>query len=240
MTRTAIFVLACLALLPASAAAQVETVVTPLTLPHSPKQLGAQFRADTDAAVLAERKGDHALARKHLAPVIAYCDQLATPTRDVVSVNNAAEYEAFVAASTSGKPVEWIDTACPHAYKMAAFVAVETRDHDVALAMLDKAAAIAPYLADTYAERGYLLNQLGRTQEGLASYQRAWELVERHESNRFAKGLVLRGLGYTYIELNDLDRAEEVYRQALEVDPESQVAQRELEYIRHQRQQQTR
>lgn len=228
--------LVCMALLPGWASAQVETVITPLKRAHSPLQLGARFRTDANAAAHAAMRRDYSGARKRLAPVIAYCDQLATPTRDVVSVANAAEYEAFVAAATSGKPVEWIDSACPSAYKMAAFVDIETRDHERALAMLDKTSAIAPYWAEPHAERGYLLNQLGRVSEGLASYQRAWELVERYESNDYAKALVLRGLGYTYVELHDLDRAEDLYRRSLQIDPENPTAKRELEYIRQQRQ----
>lgn len=220
----------------ACAAAQVQTVVTPLARVHWPMQMGARYRADADAATEAARQGNHAEARKRLAPVIFYCDHLASPKRDVVSVANDAEYEAFVAASTSGKPVEWIDTACPSAYKMAAFLDIEAKDPHAALAMLDTASAIAPYWAEPHAERGYLLNQLGRQREGLASYERALDLVERYESNAYAKALVLRGLGYSLIELHDLDRAEAVYRQSLEIEPDNHLALSELDYIRQQRQ----
>jgi len=60
--------------------------------------------------------------------------------------------------------------------------------------------------------------------------------VERYESNTYLRPLVLRGLGYTYIELQDLDRAEALYRQSLEIEPGNTTAERELEYIRRQRQ----
>jgi len=230
-----VFWLGCLLAASLPATAQVQTVVTPLQRAHSPQQMGAKFRADTNAATMAARQGDIAGARKLLAPVIAYCDQLATETRDVVSVANDAEYEAFVAASTRGKPVEWVDTACPSAYKMAAFLDIEAKQPDTALAMLDRTSAIAPYWAEPHAERGYLLNQLGRQEEGLASYERALALVEKYESNAYLKALVLRGLGYTYIELHDLDRAEALYRQSLEIEPGNSTAERELEYIRQQR-----
>lgn len=227
--------LACLFVVSLPAAAQVESIVTPLSRAHSPQQMGARFRADTQAAADAARRGDLPEARKLLAPVIAYCDQLATPSRDVVSVADVAEYEAFVAASTSGKPVEWVDTACPSAYKMAGFLAIEAKEPETALALLDRTAAIAPYWAEPHAERGYLLNQLGRPQEGLASYERALALVEQFKSNAYLKPLVLRGLGFTWIELHDLDRAEALYRQSLELDPGNSTAERELEYIRQQR-----
>lgn len=229
------FLLVWMLVIPIAAPAQVETIVTPLHRARSPQQMGVRFRADASAAAEAAMRGDHAEARKRLAPVIAYCDQLVTPLRDVVSVASMAEYEAFVAASAGGKPVEWIDTACPSAYKMAAFLHVEAKQTDAALAMLDKAAAVAPYWAEPHAERGYLLNQVGRQQEGLASYERAWDLVERYPTNDYARALVLRGLGYTWIELRDLDRAEAFYRQSLEVEPGNALARRELEYIRQQR-----
>ncbi len=49
------------------------------------------------------------------------------------------------------------------------------------------------------------------------------------------KGRALRGMGFSYVELNDLDRAEKVYREALALDPKDAQALRELELIAAQR-----
>ena len=60
-------------------------------------------------------------------------------------------------------------------------------------------------------------------------------IIEQFKSNAYLKPLVLRGLGFTWIELHDLDRAEALYRQSLELAPGNSTAERELEYIRQQR-----
>ena len=46
---------------------------------------------------------------------------------------------------------------------------------------------------------------------------------------------MLRGLGYTWIELKDLDRAEAFYRRSLEVEPGNATATKELQYIERSR-----
>jgi tetratricopeptide (TPR) repeat protein len=233
--KIAAALIGCLAALPPCAWAQVETVRTALASTSSTKQLGSQYRDDTNMAHQAALKGDWAGARKLLGPVVDFCDQLPKPGLDVVSVATADEYEAFVEASNKGTPVEWVDMACPSAYKAMAFVDIEQKDTGSALAFLDKAIALSPYWAQPLAERGYLLNQLGRPEDGLASYRRALELVERFPSNAHARALVLRGLGYTHIELGDLDQAEAAYRQSLQAEPGNTLAMRELDYIAEQR-----
>lgn len=217
-----------------AAMAQTQTVVTRLWS-NGPAQTGAQYREEANRAARAALAGDHAQARRLLRPVLDYCDALATPTRDVVNVADAAEYEAYIASRGDGQPVEWVDLACPNAYKMRAFLAVEDKAYDEALSFLDRAQAIAPYRAEAYAERGYVLNQLGRHDDALRSYERGLELVERHPSNAYARALMLRGLGYTWIELKDLDRAEGFYRRSLEVEPGNATATQELEYIERSR-----
>lgn len=231
--KSAVTLIICLAASP-GAWAQVETVRTTLTR-SSVEQLGSQYRADVARAHNVATEGDWDAARKLLGPVIDYCDRLSRPGLDVVSVANAEEYRAFVDASAKGAPVEWVDSACPSAYKNMAFLDIEQKDTASALAFLDKAVAISPYWAEPHAERGYLLNQLGRAQEGLASYQRALELIEGFPSNAYAKALVLRGLGYTHIELGDLDQAQTAYEQSLQAEPGNTLAMKELDYIAKQR-----
>jgi tetratricopeptide (TPR) repeat protein len=140
-----------------------------------------------------------------------------------------------VDAFGDGEPVDWVDMACPEAYKMEAFISVENRDIDAAFTALGKSIRLAPYWAEPLAERGYLLGQTGKLEEGLASYRAALALAETHESNRPLLALALRGIGYIQTELGALDDAEQAYRRSLETDPDSQVAKNELEYIRQQR-----
>ena len=80
-----------------------------------------------------------------------------------------------------------------------------------------------------------MLNQLGRPKDGLASYRSALVLSRKHEANTRAIALALRGIGYSHVELGDLDAAERAYRESLEVEPGNTLAQGELDYIQQER-----
>lgn len=215
--------------------AQSETVRTPIYSPSIPEQIGSRYRDAANRGATAALQGRAEEARALLQPVAAYCDELAGHGRILVSVANPAEYEAYVAEHGDGSPVDWIDITCPYAYKGLAFVDIEQKRSDSALRHLSRAEALAPYIASLPAERGYLLNQLGRPHEGLQAYLHALALVERFPSNANSKALVLRGLGYTHVELGQWDQAERSYRLSLDAEPGNALAQRELDYIRQQR-----
>lgn len=218
------------------AIAQVETVRTAIwRAPTEQQVLGAKFRKQADRA--AEAALQHRLpeATALLQPIIEFCDRLQASNRALVSVADAAEYEAYVAAQGRGEPIDWVDMACPGAYKSRAFIDIDNKAFDSALAFLDKAIALAPYWAEPLAERGYLLNQRARSPEALQDYLQALALVGRFQSNAYVNALVLRGLGYTHVELGDLAAAEDAYRKSLDVEPGNALAARELDYIRQQR-----
>ena len=218
------------------AAAQVQSVTTSLQRPSTPAQvIGSQYRSAIDQALQATSRGDLARAVELLQPVAVFCDGLLAKGTKLVSVADDAEYQAFVAESGDGAPVDWVDMACPEAYHALGFIAVERHDAGTAFAVLDKAMRLAPYWVDPLTERGGLLNTSGRPKEGLAVYQQALALVESHPSNRSRHAMVLRGIGFSQTELGDLDAAEQAYRKSLEIDPGNTTATNELEYIRQQR-----
>ena len=232
---TAIVLLAC-ALAATSATRAQQSVVTKMQRTPAPAQvLGAQHRESVERALHATNSGDLPRALDLLRPVIAFCDGLLAEKRKLVSVANDGEYTAYVAVSGDGEPVDWVDMACPEAYNTRAFIAVERKDAAAAFSSLDKAIRLAPYWVDPLAELGHLLNTTGNPAEGLARYQAALALVESHPRNRPTHALVLRGVGYSQVELGDLDAAEQSYRKSLEVEPGNALAQRELEYILEQR-----
>ena len=239
VNRTSCFVpllalLASCAALPARA--QVEAVRTPLTRPAAQAQvMGSKYRAQAKRAAAMGRRGKIPEALGLLRPVIAYCDGLIDAGYAIVSVNNEREYNAYVAESGHGAPVDWVDFACPSAYKTQAFLAIDRKDMVVARSALDKAIRLAPYWADPLAERGFLLNQLGKHQEALDDYRHALALVDRFQSNAYARPIALRGIGYTQVELGDLDAAEQAYKDSLKAEPDNALALRELDYISKQR-----
>ena len=199
------------------------------------QQLGSQYRAVVDRATTANHADRFEEATTLLGPVIAYCDSLRTSGRHLVSVTNTSEYQSYMASQASDTPVDWVDMACPTAYKARAYLAIEAHDPNTSLKFLDQATTLAPLWADAWVERGYTLNELHRSSEALADYQHALELVERYPSNAPNKAIALRGIGYTQVELGNLDAGERAYRDSLVVEPDNALAKRELEYIRRQR-----
>lgn len=202
-----------------------------------PQVLGSQHRGAMQQVLRATSRGEIEQALDLLQPVLAYCDGLLAGGHGLVSVAERDEYIAYVAASGHGEPIDWVDMACPEAYDAQGFIAVERKDATTAFAALAKAIRLAPYWVDPLVERGHLLNTSGRPAEGLATYQAALALVERHPANRSRQAIVLRGIGYSQVELGDLDAAEQAYRQSLEIEPGNTTATNELDYIRRQREQ---
>lgn len=224
--------IACMAGVPAIAAAQGKPVVTNIASTQD-AGIGVEYRkAVADAYAAISREHDLARGGAVLAPVLAYCDEQQRPNRIAVSVSDAAEYERFLAEHGNGTPVEWIDYACPSAYKAEAFRQVELGDYEAALPWLDKAIAIAPYWPDALSERGFVLNQRGRAPEGLESYRKALALAEAAAGNYAdSRAIALRGIGYSLVELGDLAGARNAYERSLEIDPGNKTALEELDYI---------
>ena len=197
---------------------------------------GHEHRVTVNRAVEVATAGKEDLAWQMLEPVLAYCDGLkATGSATLVSVSNTAEEATYIASSDATLPVRFVDMACPMAYKTAGFLAVGARDADAAFEYLDMAQQLAPYWAEPMAERAYFVGHLGDRQASLELYRSALELAEKYPGSAHVKPLVLRGIGYALIELGDLDAAQRSYEESLELDPSSEVAQNELEYIRQKR-----
>jgi tetratricopeptide (TPR) repeat protein len=225
-----------LALVATPACAQVETQTSYVERIPSQKQvLGGQHRDTVARAVRATKRGDRKEALGVVQPVTAYCDALLDSGHALVSVADEAEYTDYVAAAGNGEPVDWVDMACPQAYQLHAFIAVEEKRFEEALALLEKTTRLAPYWSEPLTERGFLLNQTGKPADGLDSYRAALALSRKHADNKLAIALALRGIGYSHVELGDLDAGEQAYRESLEVEPGNALAERELDYIREQR-----
>lgn len=214
--------------------AERRVVITPTKTAKLARYTGHAWRDDVTAAFEAMMKGNTAGARPKLDAAVAFCNALARPGLTLVSVATTAEYERYLDERTGDDPVEWVDHACPSAYKGAAFLIIEEKGNaNDALAYLDKASAIAPYWAEPLAEKGFLLNQINRSPEALTAYLKAIELQNRFDNaTNQSKALAWRGLGYTYVELGDLDKARSAYEESLKLEPGNALANEELEYIR--------
>lgn len=211
--------------------AQRNIVITK-TMGSFERGIGAEYRgsvAAANAAALDDK--DLNRAATVLAPALQYCDEQQIPDRVAVSVASTEEYDHFMATHHDGVPVEWLDQACPAAYKAAAFIDIERKNYEAGMAMLAKAIAIAPYSPEPLTEQGFVLNQTGKYQDALIVYRKAYDLADTFVSARYMKAIALRGIGYSLVELNDLAGAKAAYEHALEVEPDNATALQELDYI---------
>jgi tetratricopeptide (TPR) repeat protein len=144
-----------------------------------------------------------------------------------------ADFEQFNAVSRD--QMEWINWGYKLALQTQAFIAAERHDYPGAVSLLTQIESLAPVSAETSIELGHALNGLGRYKEALAAYYRAQGIAETFNSQRQYRPVVLRGIGFSLIELGDLDKAEKLFEDSLKLDPNNKVAINELDYIRSKR-----
>lgn len=156
-----------------------------------------------------------------------------------VSVANKKELAAFKKEHPNAEAV-WLDYAFGEALHLHSYIAVERRNFQEALRRSEKEMEFRPYAADTWTERGIILNHLHRPKEALKAYQRARQVAERFASNSDQRAVVLRGIGFTQVELGNLEAARAAIEASLELAPENKLGLRELEYIKRRQKRQKR
>jgi tetratricopeptide (TPR) repeat protein len=186
---------------------------------------------------------DEQIQRKEFADAEARVDQmlerfdqwLAGKPGRPVSVANDAQL-GQVRAATNGETLIPLDLCYGELFQRKAFLQVERRDLDAALETLQRKGLAAPTMANTFTERGFILNQLHRYAEARRAYEHALYLIARYPANP-DEAVAQRGLGYALTELGELDAAQRAYERSLELDPGNALAENELGYIQHLRQQ---
>jgi tetratricopeptide (TPR) repeat protein len=146
----------------------------------------------------------------------------------------------LLAAADANRPGRTEVLAVPNPYPRASFYLGsyynEVRRPSDALRVLDIGLALPTALPGSQGEtvplltieRGAALSGLMRWQDSLANYDRGLSF-ERVPANQ--RAVMLRGRGFALIELGRLAEAETAYRDSLTLDPNNQIAARELGYI---------
>lgn len=132
------------------------------------------------------------------------------------------------------KRVIWIGNAYPRAHYYMGFLCVKRKEFDLAIEYLDKGQSLEPTNPGFHLEKAQALIHAGRKQEALPLYDHVTEMNAYISSRDLA--LAQRGRGFLLIELGDLDEAEMAFRFSLEIEPDSEVAINELQYIEDLRQ----
>jgi tetratricopeptide (TPR) repeat protein len=154
-----------------------------------------------------------------------------------LSVASQAEFDEFQEAAGPGAKLFPLDWCWKGVMQHKAFLQVHRGDLDGGLVTLDRVVVVAPTAADSLNERGFILNQQRRFPEARTSYERALAVSERYPASKPDQPVALRGLGYVLIELGELDAAQQAFERSLVLDPGNEIAENELLYIDHLREQ---
>jgi tetratricopeptide (TPR) repeat protein len=145
---------------------------------------------------------------------------------------NASERRQFGEANPGIGKLVWVDWRYTEVLQFRAFIHVQRRQFEQALAVLDKSIRCGPDNATAHNERGYILAQTSKSQEAMKAYEAAREASQRTGGSRSEEAAALRGIGVTWVDLGDLDKAEAALRESIAIEPASAVAQQELTFIR--------
>jgi len=201
-------------------------------------QIELQDAETVDRAIEVLRRLDLAECERLLQPVIAntpatYVHEFEKDGTRYVKFWNLEEFMTHSAMGGPGEAARlvWLPNAYTRAHYYMAYISVERRQPYEALRWLDAAIKLEPTQPRLQLEKALVLSRLGQYDAALNLYQRV--LDETAVLAPSLRAMALRGRGLQLIELGQLDEAEQCFRQSLTVDPDSPVAQKELEYIHH-------
>lgn len=119
-----------------------------------------------------------------------------------------------------------------------AYALTELGRKEEAVSTLERLTSLSPMRAQYFVELGYAYRVSGKPERAQEAYQQAIGASEASQDKQAAKlfrAAARRGLGYLAIDRGELEPAEKHYRQSLEDDPGSAIAQSELLFIQSKR-----
>ena len=111
------------------------------------------------------------------------------------------------------------------AHYRAALALLRSEQYEKAIVELDEAIALGPKFGDLHNFRGVALCELGRVDDGIASFRRAVQLTADHSIPRL-------NLAFAHLRAGQFKDAEHILAELLEQDPTQSVAAAKLEELR--------
>lgn len=127
------------------------------------------------------------------------------------------------------KSIAWVDGSYSRAWYQLAVIESEQGLFERALFYIDCGLQLEPDHPELWNEKGYLLGRLNRHQEAFDCYVHAATVRNWAPLGQIARAL--RGQGVQLVDLERLDEAETALRRSLELEPDSETARNELDYI---------
>jgi len=194
--------------------------------------LGGELRPIYHDALSLVEDGDIEGALKKIEPVISFCQEKVTATEKLyLAFKNQDEYDRYLLENPATDKLIWLDIVCPDSFGLIGFIFAGLGESDDAILWLNRDIAAAPYLPAPHSERGYVLDQRREFEAALGEYEIAVKLAEEFPASANERARAYRGMGFSLIELNRLDEAEEAFEKSLNLEPGNSLAKEELLYI---------
>jgi tetratricopeptide (TPR) repeat protein len=129
------------------------------------------------------------------------------------------------------KRVGWLtEPSYSEAYFNLGWLAVERKDYKAALGYLDEALKLEANHPSVLIEKGYVLQQMGRSKEALEAFGKV--LTTREWTTQKIRARAMRGSASVFMSLKQWKQAEAALRKSLEIDPGNDQAQKTLARLR--------
>jgi len=153
----------------------------------------------------------------------------------IYSARTQAEYDFYaMSAKNEGKVAHILSKTWSEAYYLKAYTLIDLKELNVAKQTISKALKLAPSNSKYLSEMGHIFNLVKDTKSAIRNYNLAEKYASFFSPENLKRKELLkakRGIGFSYTELNKLDKAERIYREILAIDSGDKIAKRELKYI---------
>jgi tetratricopeptide (TPR) repeat protein len=190
------------------------------------------------------KKGEKILKRgeaggailNYFNPVITdYRKIYASNTKRIYTARTEREYNFYLmTANNEQKTAHILSEIWSEAYYLKAYALLELKDINKAQSTIKKALSLAPSNSKYLSELGLTYKLQKDWKKALITYSSAEKSAKFFTPKNLYKEELLqakRGIGYSLIELKEMNKAEKVYREILKISPKDKIAQKELNYI---------
>ena len=172
----------------------------------------------------------------YLNPIIKDYEAIyANNNKRIYTARTEAERDFYImSANNQQQEARVLSETWSKAYYLKAYALLELKEINLAQKSLFKALALAPSNSKYLSEMGHIYHLSKDINRALKNYRLAEKAVKFFSPKGLKKQELLRakkGVGFSLIELNRLDEAENMYKEVLKIDSRDKVARKELKYI---------
>ena len=201
-----------------------------------PSRPNPQAALDRAVDLLARGQTKEAVAL-HLTPLTTDCiAEYSNSSQRLFAARSPSEAVLYMVMAATNEKVEKsavIETPCAEAHYLLGYAQIELGNLDEAEQHLNHALKWSPHHSQYLSELGHLHHARKDWTAALEVFNRAVEgaLLSPEAVKGDHRARALRGVGYSLIELGNLDEAEKKFQECLEINPQDQMALSEIEYI---------